>query len=279
MPLFDPSKPILGYLPTIKLTWWTQTRWYVRADHDLTIDGQLYTAVPELEITLTEQHGGVEDKPSFIVVPLSLDPFDKMIVSEHAEIELTIGEADLTDLTTAPFVHLIGHVVRTKARFRGKTRLMRVEVWGRKAFMKDVSLGLKATDKCPLIFGDPLICRAIVATVQATVSTIAGTELNFSVLPNDTAKGVWPDGRYTRGFVQFEGLQLLTLQHEIGAKQFIMAKSPPQIVGHSWAGKVVTVFEGCDKTILACEAHGRQESFLGIGIKMPKYNPILEDQP
>lgn len=276
MPEIDLTKPAIGFAPCIVVQWHDQVRRYVRALESLTIDGDAYTAVPSLDFEFPTIDGGVVDRPVTLVVPDDLDPFDKMAFSTYAEVEVSILEADFSDLDASPRVAFVGHVGSTNLHYRGKSRLMSMQLLGRKHFLKDVSLGIKATDRCPLFYGDH-VCGATVTTVSATISTINGTVVNFSSLPSDSVKGSWANGRYTRGFVEKDGLRILIRRHSVGNKRFTLAKAPPQMSGYTWEGATVTVYEGCDKGIDACEAHGRQSRFLGVGRRMPKHNPIIEN--
>lgn len=273
----DLSKSVLGFVPCVEFRWGSQVRRYCRADIDHTFDGNVYTAVPAIDIEMQMQDGGTEAKPFFLILPLDIDPIDLMIAGTFAELEVTILEGDFTAPGDTLRPALLGIVRRTKARFRGKTQTVRVECVGRKFFLKDVSLGVKTTDRCPWFYGDH-VCEASVETHVGTVASISGTELIMDTLANDDS--AWGQGRYTRGFVQdADGLNILIRFHTAGAKTFTMAKAPPQSPGFTWVGATVTVFAGCDKSIAACEFWGRQERFGGLGLLMPKYNPMLERPP
>lgn len=276
MPSINHSKPALGFVPLLAVSWEGGTAHYARQREPITIDGQLYAAMPEMELEFPSISGGLEDNPVKLTVPDAAHPFDKMIVSAFPEVEIRVLEGDYEDTDAEPQIQWVGIIQKTLARYKGKTRLMQLTVVGRKFFLKDVSLGLKATDRCPWFFGDRN-CGATVASVSATVSTISGTTVNFSSLPQDSVKGSWDQGRYTRGYVEKDGLRILIREHRVGSAQFILSKAPPQSTGWTWEGATVTVHEGCDKTIPACEAHGQQLRYAGIGIRMPKHNPIIED--
>lgn len=284
MPEIDHSKPVLGFVPCIEIRWFNQVRRYCRADAAHTFPDHLggsdveYLPVPAMDIEFQNQDGGVDSRPIFVTVPSDLDPIDKMSTQTFAETEITVLEGDFTAPTDTPRVAFVGIVSKTRAHFRGKSKLIKVDVIGRKAFWKDVSLGIKATDRCPWFFGDH-VCGFNLATetITETVDTVIGTELILLSLANDDSGG--GNGRYTRGYVEFEGLRILVRSHDIGNKRLIMAKSPPQIPGYTWAGQLVTIVAGCDKSIEACEFWGRQAFFGGIGRQMPSYNPLLEDRP
>lgn len=280
----DLSKSVLGFVPCIELRWFDQNqiRRYCRADADHTFPDHLggpdvlYTAVPALDIEYQNQDGGTEYRPIFVIVPTDLDPFDKMITQTFAEVEITILEADFSAITDTPRVAFVGTVFKTRANYRGKSKLVKVDCVGRKQFWKDVSLGVKATDRCPWFFGDH-VCGAVVAATMEEVESIDGTEIVLTALTNDTAGS--GNGRYTRGYVEFEGLRIMVRSHDFGNKRLVMAKAPPQIEGYTWVGETVTIFEGCDKSIEACEFYGRQAFFGGIGRQMPSYNPLVSDRP
>lgn len=274
------SLSALGFSPAIIVEWHDQVRRYVRASSDATIDDEEFTAVPELDFDIPPIGAGVEQEPAKVVVPADLDPFDKMATQVFSEVTVTIVEATFSNFSLVPRVVFRGIVGKTKMHHKNKSKLTEVTLLSRKDWLKDVSLGLKATDRCPLIFGDH-VCGATVASVSATVSNasngVEGTTLRFSSLPGDTAGA--GQGRYTRGYVLSDGLRILVRQHHFGDLRMTTAKAPPQVEGYTWQGRTVTVFEGCTKDIPSCTFHGRQERFLGLGRVMPKYNPIIEDRP
>lgn len=268
----DYTKPSLALLPVIIVQWFDQTRRYVCSDQSLTIDGNVYGAVPELSIDPIELSGGTDSKEVFFTVPSDIDPFPFLILGPFARVTVSTGMIDRDDLSQPPTITAKGKVTVTENVYQGKSGLMRVTLALTKSLLKGVSLGIKCTDRCPLFFGDG-VCGATVASVTGTVATITGTSLVLSVLPSDSNKGAWGEGRYTRGRVQLDGLRIMIRKHVVGTKTLILAKKPPLY----WIGQNVTVFEGCDKTIVACTAHGRQSRFLGAGRAMPDHNPIIEE--
>jgi hypothetical protein len=280
-------------IPAIEVTWWTEIRRYIRADDDVDISGTDYIAVPELDFDFPMMQGGIKDNPVFIKVPADLDPFHKMIVQTHAPVEVKILEIDPANDETR--IAYIGRVAATTARYQGQTRLIRVELWGRKAFLKDATIGIKTGSDCVWKFGDVRTCgKDPVPSVTAYVTNITkGTLLHFNdadlppmqtppALPGGNTAG-WGPGVYTRGKVVFEGLSISIRQHKRDPThaRLVMAKPPPQDAGidHTWLGKEVQVFQGCDRSRDACEFHGRQESWMGIGLLQPKHNPIIENRP
>lgn len=276
MPI-DLAQPALGYVLAVELSWDSalQVRRYCRADHDLTIAANLYTAVPAIEFSHDPQHGGARDAGAELVMPVGTDPLDKMIVSPFAEVKVTVQEVDIDDLGNPRCVY-VGTIAKTTARFRGKADLVSAKLEGVKASMADVSLGIKATDRCPWIFGDKnCLFNLPGATTTATVDLIAGETITLDVLANDDAGG--GNGRYTRGYVEFEGLRLLIRQHLIGLRQLRLAEAPPQQTNYTWLNKVVTIAPGCNKNIPDCVFWGQQGQFAGVGRVMPAYNPIIED--
>ncbi len=272
----DLTQSALGFVPLILLEWGSSEMRYARSREPLTIDGETYLPMPEMDISFPMLNGGTEDKPVKITVPTTADPFDKMIITAFPETQITIMEGDFGDLNATPLIAYVGHVQKTKAHYKGKSRLMEVSIVGRKFFLKDVSLGLKCTDKCPWFYGDD-VCGDTPTSVSAEVSTVDGNILNFTTLPSDSIKGSWASGRYTRGVIEKDGLRIMIRQHHVGSKKFTMAKPPPQQTGYTWDGETVTVYEGCDKSVAACGAHGQSEYFGGFGLLMPKYNPIIEN--
>jgi hypothetical protein len=285
MAFVDLSQPSVGLIPVLWVTWGSSGDLrFARSRQPLTIDGDLYAPLPEMEVTFPMLTGGIDSgtatKPVKIVVPDDIEPFASMVVENHAEVTVRVFEADTNDLDATPLLRWVGLVQRTRAHYKGQTRLMELSITGRKALLQDISLGIKASNRCPWQFGDDATCGATVAERDATVRAdgVDGTTLRFSDLPADSKKDAWPPGRYTRGYVMYDELRIMIRKHVLdengdGVKKVVLARAAPQ----SWNGQVIKIYEGCDKTVAACTAHDRTESFLGIGLRMPKHNPIIEN--
>jgi len=276
MPPIDLSSASFGYLLCVEFSWWTEVRRFCRSPSAQIVDGLLYSSLPELEVDYSQQDGGIEDSAVGVTVRSDIDPIWKMLTQTHAEVTVRLLEADQNDLSATPRVAFVGTIGKTRSNYRGRTRLVRADVNTPRRGFKDVSLGLKATDRCSWIYGSAP-CGAPVVTTLATVTSVSGTSLVFTTLPNnDPIANV---ARYTRGFVEFEGLRIMVRSHDIISKTLTLAKPAPQIVDYTWSGKAVTVGTGCTKTIEACTARGQAANFMGIGRAMPQYNPIIEDSP
>jgi len=273
MPDIDPSKAAIGILPLLVVSWHTNEARYCRGTQAVIVSGDTYGAIPAIDVELPVIDGGVEDKPCKIRLPATTYPFADMIHHKGAETEVTVMEADVNDLSLTPRVVFKGTLSKVRTNWRSYNGMIEIELVGRKHFIKDAAIGIKCTDRCPLMFGDT-VCGATPAFVTATVLSVDGTLIELVSLTNDSVKPPWTSGRYTRGTVSLNGLKLMVREHKTGLKKLLLANPPPA----SWVGQVVTIKEGCDKTVLACKAHGREERFLGIGLAMPKYNPIYEDE-
>lgn len=273
------ESPTVRFKPAVEFSWHTGvapflTR-YIRADQDYELpdgSGQFWTAVPELELEIESQHGGVKDAGGTLDIPIDKEPIASMIVNRHAPVTAKYYEIDLSDVVASPVLRWTGTIAVTKARHRGRAGMVRVELSGTKEEFTGISLGLKTTDRCPALFGQGF-CRATVGSTVSTITSISGNgrTLNLDSLANDDAGG--GNGRYTRGFVEREGLAILILKQVVGSAQLRLSKAPPP----DWDGQQITVREGCDKTIPDCEFYGQQSNFLGIGRRMMKYNPLFED--
>lgn len=291
MPEIDHDKSQLGFMPMLRITWgineFSEVARYVRADEDqslydaVTDQAETWIAVPEMDIEFETQDGGTQAKPVRITVPVTTYPINQMIAETFGPTEIAILEGDFTDLTAEPRLAYIGQIAKTKARFKGKSQLVEVELQGRKLFMKDVSLGIKATDRCPWFFGDH-ICGFALAANSCTVTSLAGTKMTVSSLfdgglpPYEGVAGI-----FTRGFVEHRGLRILIRQQNQsqGSTDMILAKAAPQSGANTWLNQVINAYKGCDKSVAACVYWGREASFGGIGLLMPKYDPFRQNRP
>jgi hypothetical protein len=267
----DYSKDSLRLSPCLEVSWSDQVRRLVRANDSVTCDGEVYQSAPALEFSEVEYRGGTEPEQVDFSCGSGISPFREMSQGTHAPVTVRIGELDLSDLSEPPNWLVSGEVSQTTLNSKGRAGTVQVVIRTTKSRLKGLSLGIKATDRCPLFFGSET-CGAVPGTVSAVVSSVSGSQLILSSLPNDTTKGGWAAGRYHRGRVERNGVRLLIRKHHVGLSKLTLANLIPP----DWVGQSVTVIEGCDKTISACSAHGRQSRFLGIGGAMPDYNPIIE---
>lgn len=273
MPI-DLDQSSFGYLIAVEFNWWTQTRRYCRADHNLTIGGSSFIAVPQLDFSHEQMHGGAIDVKAQLSMPIDIIPLLHMITAPHAPVTVTVYEVDI-DNPVNPRCVYVGKIASTIARYRGKTELVLARLEGIRKEFEDVSLGIKVTDRCPWLFGD-LSCGFDLpaVTTSATIIDIVGDRIELDSLSNDVVGG--GNGYYTRGNVEFEGLRMMIRQHQIGARRLRLAEAPPQQEGYTWLDQVITIRPGCDKSIPTCQFFGRESSFGAVGLKMVPYNPIIE---
>lgn len=239
-----------------------------------------------------EIHGGTRDTPFEVEMPREslggfvYEPLASMISDVHSPVTVHIYEVNFEATGTIGRCVFVGMISRTVWRPLGKSDIIKAEIVGRKARLKDVPLGIVATDRCAWTFGD-ITCEKNLGAIDdnATIDSVDGTNLWVNGLANKNDSG-GGNGWYTRGYVEYQGLRIMIRSHVENAgadpTKLRMAIRPPA----SWEvspGPTVLVVPGCDKSVDDClhwdgEAGGGvEQNFGGFGRKMPKYHPVIED--
>lgn len=283
----DFSKSSLDYVLLIEFRWngGASVRRYCRADQDLVVGGDTYTAMPVLDGELEPQRGDAQETGATITVALTCDPIINMITNVHAPVECTIREADRSDLATAVNDIFTGDIISTEARPRGKSDLVEVKLGTAKRLFTRVALGLVTSAECAWRFGDPHTCGFDLdaASDNALVEAIGGRTITLSGLGNAGDAGAG-DGYYTNGIVSYQGLQLKVLEHKYqsasgSTADLVLVDAPPQgsPAGYTWLGQSVKASPGCPRTKAGCIYWGREVAFMAAGLLQPNYNPHFED--
>ncbi len=276
----DLSSPAIRWLPLVEFAWGPSERdkaRYVRSEQNVIVASRVYTADPRISWKFRQpRHGGTRDSVLRLTMHKDTEPLVFMQTERFSPVEVTVSETRADDLTQTRCV-FVGIIGRTILRAGGKSDLMEADIHSRKQRMKDVPLGVVATDRCAWTFRDFTCLFSPTQFVDTTprVTLIDNNFIELDSLVNNSQVG-GGNGLYTRGFVERRRLRIMIRNH-------IVSSNPPRLnLVHAaptiWQDQIVTVSAGCDKTIPDCEFYGRQESFGGFGLRMPKHMPIIEDE-
>lgn len=258
------------YAPLVLYSWGSTPTvvGYTALDQAITAGGNTYLSDPLMEITCDEQDGGITDQP-YLVTQSPLSPLDLMIRPyPHAKVTVTIGEVDPNDVTTYRVMHK-GIIAQVKQNPSGKKGLCGVTVTGHRSLI-NWPVGLPCNSTCPWTFGDVNTCGLDWNTLKQTgVAAVAGNVLTVSSLS-------YPRAKYFRfGWARYDDLTIDILEDGGGGALSMRYAVPPE-----WAGKTVTVVPGCGKGLdgdNGCRTWANEIRYGGVGLKIPQYNPIIEE--
>lgn len=272
------SKIATDYAMMVVMKWHNLTARYTSWTSDVTISGVssdldgTYDSQPSLLIEMGERHGGVEDKPCRVTMLRDLDPFDEMARGfVHAPVRVWMAHCEPGDASaTMRLLHRgwIENLIRNPG---GATRLVRAEVVGVKAFLKDVPLGLYTTPHCQWEFASAY-CGATQVVANGTIAAVGSPSQNaisvsFGAAPSNDPK-LW-----RRGHVEVNGAKVdITNVTGTNPMTVYLRRVPPS----DWDSESVTMRSGCDKTLNVCrDVYSNEINRQAPGESIPDYNPAF----
>lgn len=239
-----------------------------RYTYDTLLDTFTWTAAPDLEVSVPDISGVLNDKPLSISGPPETGSnfFARLGNGEpHSPVYVTVWEV-LKGTAAQPDQRLklfTGRVARVTRNYRRQGWIL-IEMRGIKLRLNN-SLGIIAMHQCSHTLGDRG-CKAAVVTSTGTMTVITGKTVTITGLSGQ-ANRFWH-----RGFVERQGLRL-PIREWVSGTTFELTDEPPA----DWVNQSVKVYEGCDKTIETCRAKFANEAnFVGIGHAMLPYSPNWE---
>lgn len=272
------------YTVLVTISWGSNTARYTRWDEDIDILGEVFTAVPSLSARQTGQsEGGTKPDEVDLTLPVDIAPLTTALLPyKHARVKVKIEE--FSPGTNASRRTLFYGTIES-IRASASSKLATAKIKGIKAQLAQAKLGVPSLTKCVHTYGRG-DCNADIESqkLTATVTTASGVDgsPNRCLLTLSGSPDV-ANSKFAFGYLEYDGLQLTIRQiADEGTNPDPEVKVDVRdAVPTYWAGKSITVYPGCNKSIEACrDAFRDQESqFLGLGYKMLTYNPGLSDAP
>jgi hypothetical protein len=261
--------------------------YYTDWTSDVFYGGNLYISTPDMEVKLPINDGLFGENECKVAIPLvsgdsTNDTFAERISNgqPHAPVVCIVREILKSTLAgPSQTVNSVfsGRVHITAKNHRGRSDKILLRCRPIKAQLATISVGIPCHHLCANGLGD-VSCKVDMGisnrTVAAVISVIDGREVTLS------ANGIIEAAAnrfFHRGYIEFEDL-FIGIQEWRSAEplKFFMVEQPPA----HWAGQVVSVVAGCDKSIDTCRGRFANEAnFLGLGISMPSYDPNIEGSP
>lgn len=249
------------------------------------IDVGPFVSTPSLEVRFGELTGDMAKNGVSIRMPL--DDFTDPLTSgeEFSEVFVSVQEI-IRPVSAGPggtdLMPFFGQVTKTWRNRGGRRDDIQIDALPPKAMLDGIELGLRANHHCVFTFNksgclNPGLNNGPQGTIFAT-RTISAIDNKIVTLttdaPTDTPK------HWHRGYIQlftYDGVRVdIRDWNDSDPRTFYMVDVPPA----SWAGQLVHIFAGCDKTQETCLARwNNQKNFGGPGYAIPAYNPQYENLP
>lgn len=263
---------------------------YTDVDQDTVFEGNTYLSRPTMAIKLPPYTGMLVEKPLRITLPSDtfIDALSKGEPHAHVSVRVALVlESDTPGVPSDDVQELfLGLVVVTVHNVGGKLNQAQIRCvnWKHEA---DRPSGLQANEQCYFRFqrrgcvvdspeGSGTFISAVTPTSPATRSvTVLSISSHVLTLTASPSGGPFTDRLFHRGFFELDELRLGIREWDPGAddKVFLMERPAPS----SWVGELLTLHQGCDKSILTCELrYANNDFFGGFGVGIRDYNPLFE---
>lgn len=261
-------------------------RYYTNWTGGWSSGGNVATVVPSLTARLQANTGGVSEDELELDFEAGEDStgwLDGLTSGEQvAPVKLQLklglvpfgpGETETESLVELGRYRLV-RGIRNAERQPGRMRLGLRDHRGQ----LQLPLGIATTPRCAWSLGDKT-CAVDTSAVEetGTILSIARKTITLTSPTDAAVVTSKPDDAYwQRGFVSYGGLSIgIRLWDGGGATPyaFELVSDPPA----AWAGQVVTLTPGCDKTPEICNSRwSNLELFGGFGIAIPNHHPVTE---
>lgn len=239
-------------------------------DEDVTLGGDTYESVPEIEIELPKAVGSVTDEKGAIIVPNRTFAVNAAKPQPHSWIKVTVRQIQDHPLATSQDVIWLyrGHVEAVESNWQGRSSRYRFELVNWKSRL-DQLMGLPATHQCIWQFGKRGCGYDVEDELRSgTLTVIDGAQVTITGLPSRTGT-FWNRGRIRR-----QGIEIAIRDWEDAAPtSFELVSVPPA----EWISLSVDVLPGCERTLKKCkDPWDNEKNFMGFGRKIPHKHPNYE---
>jgi len=252
----------------------TQARY---TDWDQPILG--YTSEPRMALSIPENEGTFDRRELRIILPI--DDFTGTAVSgsPHSPIFVIVEEATqglFSGDQNSQKVLYRGRVVRTIKNFQGRANSAAFFCLPQKSRL-DVTLGLPCNHHCAwTLFKGGCGASQISFQELTEIDSVDGNEVTITDLAITVPGG--SDATYwKRGYLSKDGLRIHIRDYDgsVDPSKLYTSRKVPD----SWVGGTndVLAVPGCTKSIEVCRSrYNQEETFLGLGYKIPPYQPNIE---
>jgi len=239
-----------------------------------------YISVPSLEVKLGASTGDLDEKPSNLELPYSSD--DAILASVSSgepapRLRAQIREITISETTTSDKLLFNGYGRRSLRNPEGKPGRVLLELVVTKQLLQ-AQVSLPCNPECALTFGEhgcfvslsqtPNVDKEAL-TQTGVLATVTGALVTITGLVDGASSVYWKDG-----YLELNGVRVKIRNWKSdNPESFTLVRTPPS----AWLGASIQVTPGCTKSSQRCEEWGNTGQFAGYGIKIPDYNPVLEE--
>lgn len=252
----------------VVFSWDVQVARYTSYSSVLTVSSVDYTSVPTMELDFIGFTAQPEADKVKIKIPITFSPIDTLYLGNaHAIVSCEVYEINPEDLTSNRLL-IQGKITDLINNINNTVGLSEITVSDDIIFA-DMPLGIAANTTCSWTFGDEnnSPCGIDITALRdaTTISTISGFVITTPLTPATS-------DYYLRGYVEKDSVRIGIKDATNG--DVTLSQSPPA----SWeAGNSIVLVPGCDKQQTTCINKWNNEiEFMGFGVAMPNYNPLLE---
>lgn len=241
---------------------------YTNAHQDFAYLGTTFISIPTMSVEIPEMTGGIEEDDFVVRIPRAAT-FCQSVATGVPTPRITMTVREVLDTRNAASVEIIhigvAQVIRSNAQ--GKANHFEIASKSSKQLL-DVRMGISATTTCQLPFGSSSDCGINEALFQESRQIVrvnpGGLSVTMAALTSATP--------WVNGYLELDGLRI-GIRDYAGGLDFALKVPPPP----RWQGRTVLVSPGCAKSFFACNiTWGNASQFLGLGIAIPQYHPVLE---
>ena len=233
-----------------------------------------FESLTQMDIDYKEQHGGVQDVPIEIRMPIDQGPGPFVAGKKGPDVECEVWECNPDDPNGTVRAMWRGKIGLSEKNPPSGKSVVRLTIRGIKDEL-DVEAGMSCENECQNDLGG-FLCGVDLESLAVTcvISSVDGFDVSVQGAADQLAITSPPDDRYWhRGKIKVNG-------YSIGVRSWLgpspvltLFRQPPA----EWVGQVATFYPGCDKTPTTCDARfGQLHRYTGLGRTMPLTDPVIE---
>jgi len=228
---------------------------YIRYDKSLTLDGNVYSPKPEIEVKLAKFKGSPAYEES--TIEIETDSFLEKLKGTFPPVTVTVSEYSPSSVES-PVVVAKGIITRSEFNTKGAKALVTLTIGTAKKNLQG-TVSIPISRKCPWIFGSSP-CQYSLETNKAT-RTIIGISNNVITISAPLTLDI---SYWKFGSIKYRGFGL-SIHNQLSGVDFVLNRP---CVAH-WLNQAVDFYPGCDGTNETCEKRGQISNFGGIGLFLP----------
>lgn len=275
---------------------------YTDSDTRLEFDGIDFEPHPEMELQIPKMTGVLKEGNARITLQPKGDEFlEELLFGEDIiPVKCVIYRVWERDNVQVSRVVALGEVYHTINNFQGQAGRGAIEIRGWKQLSDKMLLGLSMTPECQWTFRGNGCNVTQYSTLSPAITDKGQLSANYNegvngydpenwglnvwrwqtaLIPGVVRSDLMPNGFMVGSNIRRRIVDVVTVDFNLGIYDIILPSEPPQkwIDVAETIGAMPVLWYGCKKSYEACQAWSNESRFMGAGIQLPAYNPILEE--